>query len=188
MKFLYFKTKNIIKDKISTILEIISEAIDIIKYHNDLNSLTIFYTYSSVSIDELANIMVSELYEDISIYESLTYKDEKKLEEALKIVKDIFNETYVKDNYVNNKILLMVLRNKADERIKKLVLNNYYNDQDMRYTIKTFLEDNQNVTIAAESLYLHRNTLNQRLTKFEEATSFNVKKFIDGYLIYNIIK
>ena len=82
----------------------------------------------------------------------------------------------------------MVLRNKADERIKKLVLNNYYNDQDMRYTIKTFLEDNQNVTIAAESLYLHRNTLNQRLTKFEEATSFNVKKFIDGYLIYNIIK
>ena len=78
MKFLYFKTKNIIKDKISTILEIISEAIDIIKYHNDLNSLTIFYTYSSVSIDELANILVSELYEDISIYESLTYKDEKK--------------------------------------------------------------------------------------------------------------
>lgn len=188
MKFLYFKTKNLIKDKIPIILEIINEAINVIKYNNDENSLTIFYSYSSIAIDELANIMVSELYEDISIYESLAYKNEQMLEEALKLVKEIFNETYIKDNYVNNKTLLMVLRNKTDNRIKKLVLNNYYNDQDMRYTIKTFLEENQNVTIAAETLYLHRNTLNQRLNKFEESTNFNVKKFIDGYLIYHIIK
>src|SRR5690554_4958035 len=131
MKFLYFKTKNIIKDKIPTILEIINEAINIIKYNNDLNSLTIFYTYSNIAIDELANIMVSELYEDISIYESLVYKNEQKLEEALKLVKEIFNETYFKDNYVNNKTVLMVLRNNMNDKVKKLVLNNYYSDQDM---------------------------------------------------------
>lgn len=38
MKFLYFKTKNLIKDKIPIILEIINEAINVIKYNNDENS------------------------------------------------------------------------------------------------------------------------------------------------------
>lgn len=188
MKFLYFKTKTEIVNKVPLILEIISESISITKYFNDEYSLTIYYNFSNIRISELATILVSELFEDISIYESLTYKSETKMIEAVKIVSELLSKNYIKDNYVNNKIILLKLKDYTNEKLKKLILNSYYNDSDMIYTIKTFLENNQNVSTASDILYLHRNTLNQRLTKFEENTNFNVKNFIDGYLIYSIIK
>jgi|SRR5690554_48932 len=187
MKFLYFKNKNSIVDKIPTILEIINEAIEVSKFSNTENTLTIYYSYSNIAISDLVSILVAELFEDIIVYESLTYPNFKKAEEALKDVSYILDNNYIPNNYINNKTILLNLK-EFDNRVANLVLNNYYNDKDMLHTIKTFLEENQNVTTASKELYLHRNTLNQRLNKFEESTGFNVKKFIDGYLIYHLLK
>jgi|SRR5690625_1758040 len=186
MKYLYFKSKNEIVTKIPLILEIISEAIDILKFENNENSLVIYYSYSNIEIKELASIVVSELFEDVSVYESLKYRNEDEIKQSINILKLIFNDFSINEYYINNKILLKYIK-ETNENINKLVLNKYYNDKEMYLTIKTFLEHDQNVTKASEYLYIHRNTLNQRLNKFEEATNFNVKKFIDGYLIYKII-
>lgn len=188
MKFLYVTTKNLITDKIPMMLELITEAVDIVKYESTSNSLTVYFKYSKIEIIELANIMVFELYEDIKIYESLKYQNKEALNEALLTVENIFDKMYFKDSFVNNKTILELHKSSVSEDLKRLILSHYYNNKDIKNTIKVFLEHNQNITSASEALYLHRNTLNQRLTKFEEVTSFNVKKFIDGYLIYHILK
>lgn len=187
MKYIYFKSKNLIKNKIPQILEIISEAITILKFESDDDSLTIYYNFSSVSINELTNIIVSELFEDILVYESLNYDNNKELEESLLIVKNYIEFKYIKNNYINNQTILKSFQS-YDENIKKLILNKYYNDKEMILTIITFLEHNQNVSKASEYLYIHRNTLNQRLNKFIETTNFNPKKFIDGHLLYKLLK
>ena len=57
----------------------------------------------------------------------------------------------------------------------------------MKKTIITFLENNQNISLAAKELFLHRNTLTQRLDKFNRITSFDLKQFKDAYLIYTLI-
>lgn len=188
IKFIYFKSKKPIKEHIPAILEIITEALSIIKYENDSNSLIIYYTYTNVSIYELANIIVTELYEDIIIYESINYKNENEANDALTIVKEIIAKGYTKDIYLDNKKLLMANIGNINEKLRMLVLNTFYNDKEMYNTLKVFLENNQNVTTSANILYLHRNTLNQRLAKFEEVTTFNIKNFIDGYLIYHLLK
>lgn len=187
MKFLYFKSKNNIVDKIPSILEIINEAIDVLKFSNTEKTLIIYYSYSSITITDLVSILVAELFEDILVYESLNYTSFEKAEEALREVIYILDNNYIPNNYINNKTILLNLK-EFDNRVSHLVLRDYYNDNDMRHTIKTFLEENQNVSMASKELYLHRNTLNQRLNKFEENTGFNVKKFIDGYLIYHLLK
>lgn len=186
MKYIYIKSKNHLEDKTPLILEAVSEALTILKYENDKNTLTIYYTYTSISIAELTNLIVTELYEDITIYESIIYKDEKKLIESIEIVKELLDKLQNKENYITNRDFL--INDLSSENVKKLILSDYYNDKEMYLTIKTYLEQNQNVSKASEYLYLHRNTLNQRLNKFKSTTNFDVKKFIDGFLIYKLIK
>ena len=55
-------------------------------------------------------------------------------------------------------------------------------------TIKTYLEADQNMSFASKILYVHRNTLIQRIDKFQQVTGFDVKVFIDAYLIYHLIR
>ncbi len=71
--------------------------------------------------------------------------------------------------------------------MKQFILNEYYQNDEMKKTIITFLENNQNISLAAKELFLHRNTLTQRLDKFNRITSFDLKQFKDAYLIYTLI-
>jgi DNA-binding PucR family transcriptional regulator len=54
--------------------------------------------------------------------------------------------------------------------------------------MKIFIEKNQNTSEAAKALYLHRNTLINRLDKFYRVTGFDLKKFEDAAIIYLLIK
>jgi DNA-binding PucR family transcriptional regulator len=58
----------------------------------------------------------------------------------------------------------------------------------MQESIKIYLESNQNMSLAAKKLYVHRNTLIQRLDKFHQTTGFDVRVFSDAYLIYHLMK
>ena len=40
---------------------------------------------------------------------------------------------------------------------------------------------------ASKNLYIHRNTLTQRLDKFLQITGFDARKFMDGLLIYHLL-
>jgi carbohydrate diacid regulator len=41
---------------------------------------------------------------------------------------------------------------------------------------------------ASKHLYVHRNTLIQRLDKLHQVTGFDVRVFQDAYLIYQLIR
>jgi len=49
-------------------------------------------------------------------------------------------------------------------------------------TVKQFLDNNQNVSETSRSLYIHRNTLNYRLDKFNKLTGLDCTLFEDGML------
>ncbi|MBR2903985.1 MAG: helix-turn-helix domain-containing protein [Clostridia bacterium] len=52
-----------------------------------------------------------------------------------------------------------------------------FDDEEMVETAKEFLRNNLNVSEAARSMYLHRNTLTYRLDKIERATGLNIRIF-----------
>lgn len=188
MKFIYLKSRESLEDEIPFIIEVLGKVINIINFISEDTELIIYYDYASESIEEITNIIASDIYKQITLYESIEYLDNDYLNRALKLVKTLFKENYFKENYLNNKLLLEYYYNKKTETIKKLVLANYYNDLEMYKTIIVFLEENQNASAASKTLFLHRNTLNQRLDKFYDRTGFNVKVFLDANLIYNLIK
>lgn len=187
MKFLYFETKKAINDYLPIIIETFSPVINIVKHTINDNSLVVLYDYNELEIEKLANNLASELY-DFKVYESIWYDDLKLLEEDIKYIRAVFKNIMRSDIYINCKIVLSEMINNKDYSLSKFVLKEFVDDIEMKKTIITFLEANQNASLAAKELYLHRNTLNQRLDKFQLKTSFNVKNFIEGYLIYRLIK
>lgn len=188
MRFIYINSRKDLTDSIQTILEVLEESVSIISYSFLNNDLIIYFNYSNTNLEEIASILMTDLYINANLYESNEYDKEDDVNRAIKLIKNLFVKYTFNDSYLSNKLLLESLYLKKDSDLEKLVLNSYYKDLEMYNTIKVFLEENQNSTIASQKLYLHRNTLNQRLDKFNDKTGFNVKKFIDAYLIYSIIK
>lgn len=57
-------------------------------------------------------------------------------------------------------------------------------DVELLESMKVFLENNSNTSLAAKKLYIHRNTLQYRLEKFQDLTGINVKEFSSAITIY----
>ncbi|MDL2291994.1 helix-turn-helix domain-containing protein [Acholeplasma sp. OttesenSCG-928-E16] len=192
MKFLIIGSKNGIKKEDRTIItKLLSNMIDIkdivfedellIVFFNDLEDLD----FKDVILNLNADLMI-----DYRIYLSREYQQENIKEAFNEVSKKLKEIPYSLNNvYLDDKeILKYDLVNGAPlDYLRKKIFKKYYNDLDMLETIKTYLDCNQNMSVAAKKLYLHRNTLIQRIERFNLETNLDVRTFIDGYLIYHLL-
>lgn len=188
-KYIYIESKNSIKDNIPAIIEIFQAILNITKYEEFDNELILYYTTSYIdTIKEVISNLVEDMYIDLRVYESKKYKSMDMLKADFAYVKSKLKEIpFHIDNYHNNISILSYNLANIESRMEKLVLGNYYNNPEMLKTVKVFLENNQNSSTASKELYVHRNTLNQRLDKFITETGFNVKNFKEAFLIYHLL-
>lgn len=68
------------------------------------------------------------------------------------------------------------------EILAKEVLRPLGYDPEILQTVRTFFENGFNASVASKKLYIHRNTLQYRLNKFQEITGISLKDF-DGALV-----
>ncbi|CAM3229176.1 helix-turn-helix domain-containing protein [Filibacter tadaridae] len=66
--------------------------------------------------------------------------------------------------------------------IRKEILNPIQYDQELLQTMQLLFENGFNATVTAKKLHVHRNTLQYRLTKFQDITGISVRNF-DGALV-----
>lgn len=74
-----------------------------------------------------------------------------------------------------------------NEDVRKSIMHRFNEgfskfDNDMIKTIDVFFELNLNLSEAAKSLYVHRNTLIYRLDKIEKYTKYDIRKFKDAVI------
>lgn len=189
-KYLYIQSKEDIKNHVPIIIEVFSAAINVSKYKTDSNSITLYFNHEvTKGVTDIVYNLVEDMYIDLRVYESLNYKSVSKLEEESLLIKKYLDEIpFHLYTYINNSVLLHENLFKINKELKQIILQSYYNNIEMIKTIKTYLECDQNMSNAAKVLYLHRNTLNQRLEKFTYETGFNIKGFKDAFLIYHLVK
>lgn len=127
-----------------------------------------------------------EFYLNLSLYESIEFQT---IEELLKDLKNKSSILEFDKVYLNEKILIYNrFKPIFDEKTRQEMLKEFYYDQEFLHMIKVFLEKNQNSSEASKALYLHRNTLNNRIEKFYKITGYDLRKFEDAALIYIIVK
>lgn len=185
MAFILIETKEPIQNYKSVILDILSNSINILILEESTFMLTIQSDYTEVIDKDIFFGLSNELYADLRVYLS-DIKPKFSVQMIEKWFQMIpFNKTVV---YNDLTLLLKRVDYPINNEIKKLVLKSVYEDNELLNTIKVYLETNQNTSQASRVLYLHRNTLIQRLDKFYRRTGLDCRSFMDAYIVYALIK
>lgn len=189
-RYLIIESKHDIDQNLQVILSIFSEFIHIDLYQSDNHALYIYFNHDTdVAFKEIILNMMSDILSDLRIYVSHRFDRQEDLNNHLEVIKVLLKDIpFNKYVYVDDKTLLLALGTTSQHKLKPLILKKYHHDQMMLDTIKTYLETDQNMSSASKILYVHRNTLIQRIDKFYQVTGFDVRIFIDAYLIYHLIR
>ena len=154
-----------------------------IKIEEDDSFLIIYHDEANIddtnsSLLSLADDLMFNLYAYNSYFSNY--------EKELKIVKQLFTDFDLTTGIYDFKSLLLSkgsIKNKKE--ILEFILDNTGIDVNF---INGFVKNNLNVSSASKVLYIHRNTMIYKLDKFKELTGFDLKNFIDAYIIYSLIE
>lgn len=89
--------------------------------------------------------------------------------------------------YHTHEVMLELIAFPYDD-LKVKALREYLRDIETYTIITTFIENDLNVLTSSKKLYMHRNTLMNKLDKFYEKTGYDIRNFKDAYIIYSLIK
>ena len=148
----------------------------VIQYLDDVEESIINEAFTSYLFDACDNVIV---------YIGRSFVNDT--DSDIKTILRLLSYSLTKPLYDKKSLVEEVIDNK-DEDIKKLVLNKYYLDYSMQDLLKTFFINNMNTLKSSKVLYIHRNTLINKIQRFKEDTGFDPKEFRDAYLIYSLIK
>jgi hypothetical protein len=188
-RYIIIETKDNIQQYEKMITSLFSEFIHMNKIEMMEHQLVIYYAHDlDISLEDIILNLSQDTLIDFRLFESYVFNTMKELEANRSFIEQKLNLLNFNQHiYINNHILLLSFLSKLDKSFKKQIFRKYEDDHMMIETIKVYLESDQNVSVAAKALYIHRNTLTQRLDKFSQITGFDVKKFMDGFLIYQLL-
>jgi len=188
-KYVLIETKSPMIENETTILSIIENYVHIDRVLIENNFMHILFKGSiDSSFEDIAINMMSDIMTDLRIYESHFFDHDQELNNHITFTRKKLSEIpLIKYAYLNDRILLSHFIKNVSYEHREFILRKYIHDTMMIETIKIYLESDQNTVLASKKLFLHRNTLLQRLDKFHVTTGFDLRRFIDAYLIYSIL-
>lgn len=154
----------------------------------ELSEGIVVYFSLDTDIDGGIDGLIVESNYTIKAFISDVFKDEKLLEENYNILSNYFFKVNLDKNLYNERdfLLELVLKGHKDS-LSKVVFKTLSHDNEMLNTIKVYLENDMNVIKASAKLYMHRNTLNNKIEKFNKVTGYDIKSFKDSFIIYHLL-
>lgn len=191
-QYFILQSKKSLKPQKDNLVSLFEDVVDV-SYMDIENNfiIVVFQNLLETSLKELSQIITEEFFIEIRIFESRRFTTISELERSIKKSKHMLNVMTFNsaETYLNTTDLLYYEISKPlDFDYKKKILQTYLNNAEMKNILKVFFECNQNTSEASKRLYLHRNTLIQKLDKFYEETGFNPRKFKDAVIIYKAIE
>ena len=179
---IFLKDKEVNKNLLSDFLK------DIVGFNASIvekNNLSfIFQDNDDLSFNEVIEAINYELLISAKLFKAPKFEDNEDLNAYLEMVDKIDLANYSKLYYQEADLIINRLGDK--EILKKSVFKKYYNTR-FEEEIKTFLDQNMNVSKSADILYLHRNTLMNKIDKFIEVSGYDIRKFKDAFVIYHLL-
>ena len=154
------------------------------KIEENNNVSFIFDSNPELNFLEIAELINYDLMISIKLFKGPDFADDKMLDSYLKMVDSLnfFNDSNI---YYDNNYLIVA--NMGDrELIKKNVFKRYYRDEILD-VVKAYLDSNMNVSKTADTIYMHRNTVMNKIDKFIDVTGYNIKEFQDAFVIYHLL-
>lgn len=158
-----------------------------ISYQYTDNFLTVIFDCDAkVDFEEIINGLNNDFYITTSLFESGIIYEEISIDEYISHIKSC-SKSILDSNliYVDEKILVKL--NLDSEVVERNIFKSFYNDFEMLEVVKKYLDCNMNISQAANSLYMHRNTVMNKIDKFIDVTGYDIKKFRNAFIIYKYL-
>lgn len=146
--------------------------------------------YKEQQIDDIKNLMLSVM-EDFSlpfrvfVSSKVSSSNPNNFYLLFKSYCDFLDKDYYA--FSSNKELIFEVFQHDRERIKELrpvILNNCYQDHQIVLIVKALINNDLNISQAANEIYLHRNTVNNKIELVYQETQLNIKHFTDVLAMY----
>ena len=182
----YESTKDIVENYISDSITISDNTRFLIVLVKSENLL-------EVNFEDLIGEIETEILENIQILvseEIISYRSFYKTFTSMMDNFDLFFSYNQKLKLLElEKLLLtqLVINSPKSLLEEKRTIDFTQMDEELTYSALEFLRNDLNVTQTADKLYVHRNTLIYRLTKIEQITGYDIRKFNDAvnfYIVY----
>ena len=167
---------NIVRNLLGVNVKIKEENDYIIVYHEYKNDEDIIRILNSLS-EDLMTSFISYISSDF---------DETKLANELEVILPIFVNNEIPAGVYNFKSLLLqkpIIHNRRE--VLNYILDSTGVGEDF---IRGFAENDLNVSKASKAMFIHRNTMIYKLDKLKEISGFDLRIFIDAYILYMLIQ
>ena len=188
-KFISIVFKNMPKDSLVDMMVDFLKGLlgNHISYEYEEGFLTVvFDSDSKVDFEEIINGLNNDFYITTALFESGILYEEIDVKEYISHIKSQ-SKKILESNliYVDEKALVKL--NMEAEVVWKNIFKSFYNDLDMLEVVKKYLDCNMNISQAANMLYMHRNTVMNKIDKFIAITGYDIKKFSNAFIIYKYL-
>lgn len=139
-------------------------------------------------IDDDLKLSINALIQDIDInikmFEGIRLRN---IDDMLFLV-ELFNKYNQGKSYMNISDLALLLNEDELKKYKDIVLNVLFNDIQLEQLIYGMFENNLNVSKTSEKVYMHRNTVINKLDLIRKETGLDIQKFNDAVIMYYLLK
>lgn len=139
----------------------------------------------NISLKDALSSYIFDSNINLRIYEG-SASSESTFSSDIKFLDCVFNYS-LKELYYTKKELVLELIKTKKKVSKEFVLLDYANDYNIHELLNTFFMNNMNVVASSKALYIHRNTLINKLDRFKDHTGYDPKNFLDAYVLYSIL-
>lgn len=175
------------KNKIAAIfLELFSESAMLF-----INEKPVIFYFADQGV-EVKNLLWS-IIDDFGIKVSIFNSGKINSKEAFLTIYDLY-EMYIpfqRYHYfgVGDLVLEIIKKDMNDlHKYRKVLLNDVGEDPQLEKLIIAMFDNNLNITKTAGEIYMHRNTINNKLEVIKKATGMNIQEFKDAISMYWLIK
>lgn len=148
----------------------------------------------NTSFSEIIDVFSSDFYLDIRLFISPFFGNFSEapnfyqwLERAFQFVRSTTTQAVITYQKAIPFLLMEDLHKTDYENLIHTILQETQEDDTLLDSIQIFLECNSNVSLAAKTMYMHRNSLQYRIDKFIEKTGIDVKQFEGAIAVYLVL-
>ncbi len=182
--FIYFKQNELEDNGIKELVFSLLGALEPVEY-NDCY-IYVFNNNEDLMFEETIKAYMYDLNIKFKCFISNDIKEDEILTHY-NMIYNILKYIDKEELFYENTLLDYIIGYKQDVN-RSIILKEYSNDLEMIYIIKTFINNDLNILQTSKNLYMHRNTLINKLDKFLNITGYDLRKFKDAYVIYTLIK
>ena len=153
-------------------------------------SVCFYYEHLDLNFKDIIDTINNDFYTKIKMYESSKLNTTKP--EDFQTLFEIYLKYSMSSSrvYTNNSTLIIDLANKDTKlmkQLKPLILHNLLHDSQFEKLIYSLYENNLNVSKTAQDVFMHRNTINNKLDTIEKETGLNIQNFYDALALYMLL-